>query len=114
MVDVAPLWLTILGFIVVLIWGTGTLVLGLRANTKGKAYLQRVPPIQGVPPDMYMYWDNPWLPIWRRPVWRIFGQPQEDAELEQLRQDYWERTWYVLFWTLVFPGWAFGMIALLR
>lgn len=38
-----------------LVWLAGVVVLGLRANAKGKAYLHRLPPVNGVPLDMSMY-----------------------------------------------------------
>ncbi|HEX8036265.1 MAG TPA: hypothetical protein VF510_20575 [Ktedonobacterales bacterium] len=100
-------------FVFMLAWFVGTLALGLRANAKGKAYLRRLPPVNGVPLDMYMYAEKDWLRGWRGPVWRAYRQQQTDPELEQLRQEARRRSRYVMLWMFGFPVLVAGVMTLL-
>jgi hypothetical protein len=96
-----------------LVWLAGVVVLGLRANAKGKAYLRQLPPVNGVPLDMSMYTEKGWLRGWHGPVWQAYRQQQIDLELEQLRQEAWRRSRYVMLWIFGFPLFAAGVMALL-
>lgn len=96
-----------------LVWLAGVVALGLRANAKGKAYLHRLPRVNGVPLDMSMYAEKDWLRGGRGPVWRASGQQQIDLELEQLRQEAWQHSRYVMLWICGFPLVAAGVMALL-
>lgn len=110
---VAPWWLyisIIVGLIIGLMWSARIMALGLGANAMGKAYLRRLSSIQVISSDMSMFWDNPWLPAWRRSAWRAFGRPQEDTELEQLRREYWKRTCDLMLAMVISPVFIIEMI----
>ena len=106
-------WGNVFFFLFMVAWGTGILVLGLRANAKGKAYLRRLPPVKGIPLDMYMYGENDWFRGWRGPVWQAYRQPQTDPELEELRREARRRGRHVVLWLFGFPTLVVGAVALL-
>jgi hypothetical protein len=107
------LWQNLFAVAFVLTWAGGVLILGIRANAKGKAYLRRLPPAKGVPLDMYMYGEHDWFRGWRGPVWRAYRQQQADPELELLRQEARRRGRYVTMWIFTFPAVVLGLLALL-
>lgn len=99
--------------VLMLAWLAGVLVLGLRANAKGKVYLRRLPPVNGIPLDVYMYSEKDWLRGWHGPVWQAYRQQQANPELEHLRQEARQRSRYVMLWIFGFPALVAGVMMLL-
>ncbi len=96
-----------------LVWFGGVLIFGMRAKAKGNAYLRRLPPVNGVPLDMYMYADKDWFRGWRGPVWQAYRQQQTDPELESLRQEARRRSRSMVLWMFVFPAVVAAVMTLL-
>jgi hypothetical protein len=92
-------------------WVAGALSLAIYANMVRDRYLRQLPPVDGVPLNMYT--DKGWLRGWRGPVWRAWRQPQADPELERLRQEGRRRSRYALAWMFGFPIVVVGATALL-
>lgn len=86
-----------------IVWCAGTLGLAVWAKVKGNVYLRRLPPVDGVPLDIYMGNGNRWL-RGGGPVSRAWRQPQSDSQLERLRQEGRRRARYVFLWMFGFPA----------
>lgn len=82
-----------------------------RARAKQRNYLRRIPPVEGVPLDM-VAGGNPFGAA-NRAIFQVMGQPQSDLELERLRREVGERTFYFALWTIGFPLAALGVMVLL-
>ena len=106
-------WQNLFAFLFVLTWTGGVIVLGIRANAKGNAYLDRHLQLDGAPFYLHKYADRLVLKGWGGRVWRVYRQPQADPELERLRQEAWRRGRYVMLWIFGFPAIVFGVMALL-
>lgn len=106
--DMDPLWQNLFACLFVLIWIGGVVVLGIRANATGDAYLNRHPLLDGDPFYLYKYADRFRLRGMGGPVWRVYRQPQADPELERLRQKARRQGSYVILWGLGFPMVVFG------
>ncbi len=92
-------------------WVTGTLILAIRSNLAAGRYLRQLPPVDGVPLNMYRYYS--WMRGWRGPIWRAWRQPQADPELERLRREGWRRARLTLLWIFGFPPLVVGVTTLL-
>lgn len=97
---------------VCIVWGVGMLALAVWAKAKGRAYLRRLPPVDGVPLDIYMGGGNGWL-RGGGPVSRAWRQPQSDPELERLRQEGRRRARFVMLWIFGFPALVAAVMVIL-
>lgn len=105
-----PLSRGVVQVVFVVTWIGVGIVLAFRANAKGREYLRRLPPVDGVPLHMYYYvgW---WR--WNGPVPRAWRQRQSDPELERLRQEGRRHGRFVLLWMFGFPILVVGVDVLL-
>ncbi len=86
-------------------WYGPIIVLGIRANIIGRAYLRRLPPVDGVPLVWYIFPGQlrGWRSGWHGPVWRAWRQRQSDPELERLWQAGRRYGRYAVLWIFGFP-----------
>jgi heme/copper-type cytochrome/quinol oxidase subunit 1 len=93
------------------VWFVGMIILYFRMRAKQVAYLERFPPVEGVPLHMVIS-GNPFGAV-SRAIWHVTMTRQPDIELEQLRQEMWHRFLYQILWTFGFPLVTIGVAALL-
>jgi hypothetical protein len=77
-----------------------------------KAYLQRFPPVNGVPLEMYVGGDTFGFSPEARAIWRALLHRQPDPELERMRRKVWRCYGGVVLWGFGFPVLAIGVAAL--
>jgi len=84
-------------------------ILFFRLLHKQRAYLRRLPFMEGVPLDMNV---TPPVKVQLAMIRAMFER-QDDPEVEQLRRDMWRRFGAVLIWLFGFPLICMGALALL-
>lgn len=103
-----------IGFwVFVVLWFGGIAVLAFRSSAKGKAYLRRLPPVRGIPLDMYMNLDDGKWNARGGTVWKAYRQEQSDPEIEGLRRAAWRQRRYLILWGFGFPIVVWGAFFLL-
>jgi hypothetical protein len=95
---------------VILTHFAGFIVLAVRGNVKGREYLRRLPPVDGVPLDRYVYHGWWWT---NSPQHQAWLQRQSDPEVERLRQEGLRFARLIRVWLFGFPVLVAGVLALL-
>jgi hypothetical protein len=98
------------GYVLAGVGMVGWFLMFLRYRACQRAYLQRLPPVNGVPLDMYTGADNPWGPE-SRAIWRAMFKHQGNPELEHMRRQVWRRFGHFGLWTCGYPVLALGVAA---
>jgi hypothetical protein len=89
------------------LWFGVMIVLFSRFRRDQRAYLQRFPPVNGIPLDMAMG-GNPFGAV-DRSIYGAMFRHQDDPALERLRREMWRRYRTLAIWLFGFPVLTFGV-----
>jgi hypothetical protein len=95
----------------IVLWIGGGVIFFLHSRAAQVAYLKKLPPVNGVPLEMFMG-GNPAGPE-ARAIARVSRTRQTDPELERMRREMWRRSRHLLYWMFGFPVLGIGVGALL-
>jgi hypothetical protein len=96
-----------------ILWVVPAIVLFARYRVNREIYLCRFPPIDRYRTlDMFSLWGMNPAGTYKR-VLHALWEPQDNADLEQLRREMWRSYGLFALWTLGFPITIFGVIILL-
>ncbi|MGO8947815.1 MAG: hypothetical protein ACLQUY_09160 [Ktedonobacterales bacterium] len=98
------------GYVLAGVWMVGGVILGIRNGKYRSAYLQRFPPVNGVP--LYMTWHGNPFGSEARAIYRAALNRQPDPDVERMRRELWRRYGQICLWIFGFPVLAFGVAAL--
>jgi hypothetical protein len=98
------------GYVLAGVWMVGIILMYLRFRAYQRAYLQKCPPVNGVPLDMAVG-GNPFGEV-ARAVNSAMNVPQPDPDLEHMRLQMWRRYRHVALWVFGMPLLAVGVAAL--
>jgi hypothetical protein len=91
-------------------WAGGNIALYFRYRAKQRDLLRRLPPVEGIPLDMYVG-GGPRSAL--RAIKQVMWSQQEDPELEQTRREMWWRYRHMVIWLVGFPLVFIGVVGLI-